>query len=255
MSSDLFDTHCHLNLEENFADPEPFFANAYAAGVNRMSLVALDVVSSRRAIELAEAHEGVYAIIGRHPNYAADYDPAELVELREMLKHPKVVALGEIGLDFHWEYATLEQQERCLFDQLDLASELQVPVVFHCRKAYPELLTSLEKRPKLSYDFHCFSGGAEDAARAIALDCYFGFDGPLTYKKSTELRELVNTLPRDRVLLETDSPYMSPEPFRGKPNEPANVVYINRALSQTWGVTEEESARLTTENAIRFFRI
>jgi TatD DNase family protein len=255
MSSELFDTHCHLNLEENFADPEPFFENAYKAGVKRMALVALDIMGSRRAVELAETHEGVYAIVGRHPNYAADYDPQELGELRQLLGHPKVVGLGEIGLDFHWEYATLEQQERCLFDQLDLALELQVPVVFHCREAYPELLTVLEKRPRLSYDFHCFSGDTEDAARAMALDCYFGFDGPLTYKKSSELRELVKTLPKNRVLLETDSPYMSPEPVRGKPNEPANVIYINKALSQTWGVSEEESAAVTTENAIRFFRI
>ncbi|HEY3780846.1 MAG TPA: TatD family hydrolase [Fimbriimonadaceae bacterium] len=255
MLSELFDTHCHLNLVENFADPEPFFANAYAAGVNRMALVSLDVVSSRRAIELAETHDGVYAVIGRHPSYSAEYDPAELAVFREMFEHPKVVAMGEIGLDFHGDYATREQQERCLFHQLDLAAELQVPIVFHCRDAYPELLGILEARPRLSYDFHCFSGNAEHARQATALDSYFGFDGPLTFKKSVELRELLKTLPRDRVLLETDSPYLSPEPFRGKPNEPANLPYINRALAETWEVTWEESAHQTTANAIRFFRI
>lgn len=255
MSTELYDTHCHLNLQENFPAPEPYFQNALSAGVTRLNLVSLDLASSYRAVELAENHEGVFAIIGRHPNYAADYDPAELKSFEEILSHPKVVALGEIGLDYHWDYATREQQEICLLDQLDLAERVGKPVVFHCREAYADLLSLLEERRRLPFLFHCFSGNSHEAERALALGAYLGVDGPLTYKKADELRALVGSLPRDRVVLETDSPYLSPEPFRGKPNEPAHLAFVNRTLAKVWEISEEESARTTTENALAFFRL
>jgi TatD DNase family protein len=255
MLVELTDTHCHLNLTESFPDPEPYFDRAFAAGVSTLMLVALDPQSGQRALDLAESHESVFAIVGRHPHYAQDAQPADLQRLREMLIHPKAVALGEIGLDFHWDYASPEQQQSVLIPQLDLAVEMDKPVVFHCRKAYAELLGILEKRPPHPYLFHCFAGTAEDAARAQTLDCYFGFDGPLTYKKSHELREIVRTLRPERIVLETDSPYMTPEPLRGKPNEPANLPLINAALAETLAMSPKESAHLTTQNARLFFRL
>jgi len=255
MKPQLFDTHCHLNLVDSFPDPSPFFERARDVGVTRLALVGLDPATGRRALEMAEPLDGVYAIVGRHPNYAAHYVRSELDEYREMLSHEKAVAMGELGLDYHWDFASKDQQLRCLTDQLDLAAELEVPVVFHCREAYADLLDLLESRPAHPYLFHCFSGNADDARRAAALGCCFGFDGPLTYKKSDALRELVKKLPTDRIVLETDSPYMAPAPQRGKPNEPSYLPLINEALAQVLGIGVLDCAGLTTRNALRFFRI
>lgn len=220
-----------------------------------MMVVGVDAEDGRRAIELAESYEGVYAIVGWHPNYTSSYSEAGLGEIERMLSHPKVVALGEIGLDFHWQYATLEEQQTALFGQLDLAARTGKPVVFHCRDAYPALLDILEKKPVLPYLFHCFAGDPTDAGRAVELGCYFGVDGPITYKKSTQLRDVFQSLPLDRIVIETDSPYMSPEPFRGKPNRPANVALVNAGLAAALGITAEECAEMTTSNAVRFFRL
>lgn len=252
---DLIDTHCHLNVSEYFPDPEPFIKAAASVGVRRMVLVTLDVKGGPRAVELAERHEGLFAIVGHHPNYAADYSSDELGELERMLKHPKVVALGEIGLDYHWDHASKEQQLAALKDQLDLAASLGKPVVFHCREAYRDLLELLESRAELPYLFHCFSGDADDAKRALILGGYFGVDGPITYKSKAPFREFLSTLPRDRIVLETDSPYLTPEPHRGKSNQPAYLTFVNEALAKVWNVAAEESARITTSNAERFFRL
>jgi TatD DNase family protein len=251
----VFDTHCHLNLPDAFPEPEPYFDAAYRAGVSRLVLVGIDPASSERAVRLAEGREGVWAVVGRHPNYAQDYDPRELDDLRALLRHPKVVAIGELGLDYHWDFATPDQQVHCLLDQLDLADEEGVPIVFHCRKAYSDLLDILEKRGPGDYLFHCFSGNEQDAQRALALGGLFGVDGPLTYKSATDLRAIVASLPRERIVLETDSPYMTPVPHRGKPNQPAYLDFINRALAALWRVSPEESEAQTDANAARFFRL
>lgn len=249
----MIDTHCHLNDLEAFPDPASVVAEARAEGVDRILVVGVDEDSSWRALDLAEQFAEVSAIVGWHPNYASAYRSERLGRIREMLAHPKAVALGEIGLDFHWTYATLDEQERALLDQLDLAAEVGAPVVFHCREAYSALLDRLEGRSPLPYLFHCFAGGADDARRATALDAYFGVDGPITYKKATELREVVATLPADRLVIETDSPYLTPAPYRGKPNRPAYVRFVNAALAAVRGVSAEECAASTTANAIRFF--
>jgi TatD DNase family protein len=247
------DTHCHLNLAEYFPDPDAAIARAKDAGVGELVLVGLDPDTSRTALAVAERHEGVWAAVGRHPNYAAAYEPEDIASIRDMLEHSKAVALGEVGLDNHWDEATPEQQERCLRDQLELAGASGKPVVFHCREAYPRLLEILEELPRLRCVFHCFSGDDADAARAIALDAYFGIDGPVTYKKNGPFRELVARLPSDRLVIETDSPFLTPEPFRGKPNEPALLPWVNRGLAGALGVSEEECAASTTANARALF--
>lgn len=249
----LIDTHCHLNLPDCFPEPEAEFAACRDANIG-LILVGVDPKTSRRAVELAEAHEHVWAIVGRHPNYAHEAAPSDISEIRELVAHPKAVAIGEIGLDFHWDFASRDQQERSLLDQLDLAGELKVPVVFHCREAYPELLTLLEGRAQESRMlFHCFGGNADDARRALALGCYFGIDGPLTYKKADDLRALVASLPRDRVVLETDSPYLTPAPHRGKPNSPTLLPLICAELARVWEMSVPETESLSTANAVRFF--
>ncbi len=250
----FIDTHCHLNDPKAFPDPGLAIARAKEAGVERMVVVGVNPEDWSRAVSLADRFEEVWAIVGWHPNYTIDYRSSLLADLQHLLAHPRVLALGEIGLDYHWDYSPRPLQFEALHEQLDLAAELQKPVVFHAREAYSDLLDVLEKRPPHSYLFHCFAGDARDVERAVGLDAYFGVDGPITYKKSDELRAVFATLPKDRIVIETDSPYMSPVPYRGKPNEPAYVKLVNQALSETLGISFDECAALTTDNAKRFFR-
>ena len=249
----LIDTHCHLNLKDKFPDVAATVKEAIESGVTRMIVIGVDVATSRVALELADQFDAVYGVVGVHPNYANDYQSSQIKDIEELLKHPKAVAIGEIGLDRHWNYATDEQQKAALFDQLDLAQATGKPVVFHCREAYPALLDLLEKRAWLPWLFHCFAGDAADTKRATALDAYFGVDGPITYPKSEDLRAIVRSLPRDRIVIETDAPYLTPAPFRGKPNKPAYVLYVNAALSSCLGIEQGECALQTTANAERFF--
>lgn len=251
----LIDTHCHLNLKDKFPDPTATVTEAAEAGVARLIVIGVDVASSRVALELADKFDGVYGVVGVHPNYTNDYQPSQIKDIEELLKHPKALAIGEIGLDHHWNYATDEQQKAALFDQLDLAEATGKPIVFHCREAYPELLDLLEKRTKLPWLFHCFAGDATDAQRANALDAYFGVDGPITYPKSDDLRDIVRTLPQNRIVIETDAPYLTPVPFRGKPNRPAYVLFTNAALASCLAIEPGECALMTTANAERFFRL
>ncbi len=251
----MIDTHCHIHDQKAFSDPAATLERARQAGIDRVIVVGVNPEDWTRAIEFADRFESAFAIVGWHPNYTADYDPASLPHLEELLAHPKVKALGEIGLDYHWDYAAHSVQRQALIDQLDLAVRREKPVVFHAREAYSDLLDILEQRPPHPYLFHCWAGNAEEAARATKLDAYFGVDGPITYKKADELRTVFAGLRHDRLVTETDSPYMAPVPHRGKPNEPAHVSLINAALAGCLGVSEAECARVTTENGERFFRL
>lgn len=251
----MIDTHCHLNDAKAFPDPQAEIEAALEVGVDRLIVVGTHPPDWARAVALAEAHPEVFAIVGWHPNYTAEYDRASLAELERLLAHPRVLALGEIGLDYHWDYSPRMTQYEALRDQLDLASRLGVPVVFHAREAYGDLLDVLEARPPHPYLFHCWAGNAEEAARGVALGGYFGVDGPVTYKKADDLRAVLAEIPLDRLVLETDAPYMPPVPYRGKPNRSAYVPLINAGLAEVHGVSPEACAATTTANAERFFRL
>lgn len=251
----LIDTHCHLNLPDAFPDPAEAIVEAVAEGVERIVVVGVDRESSLRAIELSSTYDSVYAVVGWHPNYAKSFrGDADLAELRVWLTQPKVVAMGEIGLDYHWDYATRVEQWSCLNAQLEVAQEVGCRVVFHCREAYPDLLSRLEEVGPGPYLLHCFAGDPADADRARKLGCSFGVDGPIGYPKAHDLRSIVAALPRDRIVVETDAPYLSPIPFRGKPNRPAFVRFVNNALASCLGIDAESCAALTTANAERFFQ-
>jgi len=249
----LVDTHCHLNDRQAFPIPGAAVDEALQAGVERLIVVGIDTESSQFAVQLAEEFEPVYAVVGWHPNHAAQYTSAELQPIRELLTHPKVVALGEIGLDYYRDHATKDEQYRCLNDQLELAEDTDTPVVFHCRDAYPDLLDVLDKRGANKFLFHCFAGSREDANRGVALGAWFGVDGPVTYKSADDLRETLRNLPKEKIVVETDAPWMSPVPYRGQRNRPAWVKYVNTALAETLGISEAECAELTTNNAQAFF--
>ncbi len=245
----LVDTHCHLNDAEAFPDPGVVVAEASAAGVSKLIVIGVDLPSSRLAVELSEEFDGVFAAVGHHPNYASSYEESELTDFDSMLHRAKTVALGEIGLDYHWDYATRAEQERCLRDQLNLARQHKKPLIFHCREANKDLLAILENEPRQRFVLHCFSGDVDDARKANEMGCWFGVDGPVSYPKSEELRALLRTVRRDRILIETDSPWLAPHPFRGKPNRPALLTYVNAALAPVLDLTIEECAALTTANA------
>jgi TatD DNase family protein len=249
----LIDTHCHIHSLSESGQPDAQVELARQSGVETLFVVGVNQADWRTAIAFAEKHENVFAICGWHPNYSMEYDPINIPVLINCLKHPKVLALGEIGLDYHWDYAPTAIQLQALKDQLKVADQLGLPVVFHAREAYSDLLDVLEQRPKLKYLFHCWAGNKDEARRALRLGAWFGCDGPITYKKAEELREVFAFIPPHKIVLETDSPYMSPEPFRGKPNSPANIPLINAKLAELHGMSEEEMAAQTTQNARDFF--
>ncbi len=250
----LIDTHCHLNDAKAFSDPQAEIDAARALGVERLVVVGTAPDDWNRAVTLAERFAEVWAIVGWHPNYTADYDRATLARLWELLDHPRVLALGEIGLDYHWNHAEREIQHAALRDGLDLAAETGKPVVFHAREAYSDLLDILEARSPHPYLMHCFAGNAEEGRRAAALGCRFGVDGPVTYPKAEGLREVLRTLPFESLVVETDAPYMSPVPNRGKPNRPAWVRYVAEGLASALGKPYEEVAAQTTATARDFFQ-
>lgn len=251
----LIDTHCHLNFAEYFPDPDASVAEAREAGVERLIVIGCDRPTSESACRLAARHEGVYAAVGCHPNYAKGWQSGWIDWIRELCKENGVVAVGEIGLDNHWDLAPKSDQRESLERQLDLAIELDLPAIIHCREAYEELLQILESRAVPQLVLHCFSGDETHLERGLKLGAYFGFDGPITYKNSQKTREMVAGMPKDRVLIETDSPFLTPVPHRGKPNRPAYVSLVNAMLAHLWGSSVEECAAITWDNAARVFRL
>lgn len=251
----MIDTHCHLNDQKAFPNPAESVREAVQAGVEKLIVVGINREWSDLAVELADTHPEVYAAVGWHPTSSAEYSSAELDHIRDLAHHEKVVAIGEIGFDFYWDSATLEQQTRCLNDHLELAREVNLPIIFHCREAYPQLLDYLETRDPQPYLFHCFAGNKEEAERAIAIGAIFGVDGPITYKKADELREVIRFIGIDRLVLETDAPWLSPVPYRGKPNHPMFLKHICEGVAQCLEISAEEVIKKTTGNARRFFNL
>jgi TatD DNase family protein len=250
----MIDTHLHLNDDKAFPNLAQTIEEAAEAGVEKLVVIGIDLESSQRAVKLAEEFPSVWAVVGHHPNYSNTFKSSDIERYKDMARQPKTVAIGEIGLDYHWDFATHKHQAEVFSQFLNLANELDSPVVLHCREAYPDVLSMLEDLPRpAKYLFHCFAGDEADLERASALDAYFGVDGPLTYPKAVELRRLIATIPRDRILLETDSPYLTPVPFRGKPNSPAYLPHICTKLAEIWGVDSAAAGAITSANALRFF--
>jgi TatD DNase family protein len=253
----LFDTHAHLNDRQFKNDAEGAVSRASAEGVSRIVCPGYDLPSSRRAVDLARRFDGVWAAVGVHPHDAKLLDDAALAELARLAAEPKVVAIGEIGLDFYRDLSPRPVQEEAFRLQLRLAKELDLPVIVHDRDAQEDVLRIIEDEgpPLAGGVMHCFSGDLEQARRAFEMEFYIGAAGPVTYGKSHRLREVVKTVRAERLLIETDSPYLTPEPFRGRrKNEPAFVRLVAEKLAEVRRMSLDDVAQVTTENALRLFQ-
>ena len=254
----LIDTHCHLTFEPLAADVAGVVERSRAAGVTGWITVGTSLEDSRRAVELAATYEDMYAAVGIHPHEAKDGDAAALAGLRDLAKQDKVVAVGETGLDFHYNFSKQEDQRRVFVAHLDIAREVNLPVIVHSRNAYDETVAILDRHgPGLKgVVFHCFSGSAEQAKRLLDRGCFLSFTGVATFKNAEATRTAAQAVPLDRLMVETDAPYMSPEPLRKqKPNEPALMVHTARCLADLKRVSLEDLTQATTGNAVAFFRL
>lgn len=249
------DTHAHLDFDAYDGDREDVIARARESGVVGIVNVAIDARSSEVSVQLAEQYPDVWATVGVHPHDSETASEGDFVRLRELGEHPKVVAVGEVGLDYYRDYAPRETQKRIFRRMLELARELELPVIIHMRAAEEDTLAILEEEMKagpLRGVFHCFSGDKDVARRVLDLGFHISFCGNLTFRKS-RLPEIVREVPIDRLLLETDSPFLTPEPFRGRRNEPAYVHYIARKIAEVKGLSYGEVLARTTQNARALF--
>jgi TatD DNase family protein len=255
----LFDTHTHLDQEEFDATRDEVVARAHAEGVTRIVAVGTTAAASRKCLELAQRYAGVFAAVGIQPNYVAEAAPDDWDAVEKMVSSPGVVAVGETGLDRHWDYSPWELQQDYFDRHIRLAQRHDLPFVVHmrdCEADILKMLRSAHQRGPLKGVMHSFTGSAEMAAACVALGLHISFAGMVTYKKSQALRECAATVPAERFLLETDCPYLSPEPVRSKqPNEPAFLRHTAECLARVRGVSLEELARQTSANAAALFTV
>ncbi|EKP94735.1 TatD family hydrolase [Thermaerobacter subterraneus] len=253
----LVDTHCHLDFPDFDRDRDQVVAAARAAGVVAMITIGIDLESSRRAVALAEGYQDVYAAVGIHPYSAGECTAAALAELRRLAAHPRVVAIGEIGLDYHRGRAGEAQQKKAFLAQLELAADLGLPVIIHQRDAVDDLwdLLAAPGRPQVEGVLHCFSAGPDWAARWAAAGWFIGLDGPVTFKNGEDARATARAVPLERLLVETDAPFLAPHPHRGRRNQPAWVRLVAERIAAERGLPLDRLAAQTTANAARLFRL
>ena len=251
----FIDSHAHLELEPLVYDPESVVRRALAAGVVAIITVGINLEDVERALEIADRFDPVFASVGFHPHNAKEVGSRGLQRMEALATHPKVVAYGEIGLDFFRDLSPRSVQKAVFTDQIFLAKSLGKVVVIHLRNAYAEGLEMLEKNAPFPAGgvIHCFSGDVSDAERALELGFHISIPGTVTYKKNDTFRSIVRDLPADRILLETDCPFLAPEPYRGKTNEPAHMVHTAARVAEVRGVSPEELGRTTSANAIGLF--
>ncbi len=252
------DTHCHLDEESFTQDCHETIQRAVDAGVTRMLTIGTTLDSCRRALELAQKYDSVFAVVGLHPNYIQAAQPGDWERIVELSTAPKVVGLGETGLDKYWDHSPIELQMEYFDRHIELSRKLDLPFVVHCREAEVETVALLRRhfvQGPLRGVMHAFCGSADTAAACLEMGMYLSFGGMVTFKRNEELRQVSLAVPLDRLLVETDAPYLSPTPFRGKRNEPAHVRLTAAYLAETRGVSKEVIAAATTENAQRLFRL
>lgn len=251
----LIDTHAHLCDEAFDADRDQLISGLYEGGVEKVIEIACDPKGFDKAVDLANRHERVYLAFGIHPEYASEWADKDISFIRRYLKHPKCVALGEIGLDYYWEPYDRDAQIRLFRRQLDMAMELSIPVSMHIREGYGDAMDILADYPGIKGVMHCFSGSAEIAERCVKMGLYVAFGGAVTFKNNKKGPAAAAVVPMDRLLIETDCPYMAPEPHRGKRCDPAMTAFTRDKLAAIKGVHPAELERVTSENAVRLFGV
>ncbi|QHZ44849.1 MULTISPECIES: TatD family hydrolase [unclassified Bacillus (in: firmicutes)] len=253
----LFDTHAHLNAEQFNDDLEDVIARAKKEEVEHIVVVGFDRPTITRAMELIDAYDFIYAAIGWHPVDAIDMTDEDLAWIKKLSAHEKVVAIGEMGLDYHWDKSPKDVQKEVFRKQIALAKEVNLPIVIHNREATEDVVSILreEGAEKVGGIMHCFTGSAEIAKECIDMNFYLSFGGPVTFKNAKKPKEVVKQVPNDRILIETDCPFLAPHPFRGKRNEPSYVKLVAEQIAELKGLTYEEVAAFTTENAKKLFGI
>lgn len=253
----LFDTHVHLNATQFADDEKEVIQRALSEGVSHMVVVGFDKETIQGAIRIAEGHDFIYAAIGWHPVDAIDMKEEDLDWIEELASHPKVVALGEMGLDYYWDKSPKDIQKEVFRKQIRLAKKLKLPIIIHNREATQDIVDILkeEEAGEVGGIMHCFSGSLETAIECISMNFYISFGGPVTFKNAKKPKEVATELPLEKLLIETDCPYLTPHPYRGKRNEPAYVKLVAEQIAELKGVSYEEVARITTENAKKVFGI
>ncbi len=252
---EIIDTHCHFNHEQLAGDIQELLTGAQETNVAKIIVVGFDLESSREAVRLASLYPQLYAAVGIHPHDAANFNHESMRALVELASNLRVVAIGEIGLDYHYDFASKEDQFRTFNSQIELSNQLGLPIIIHCRKAYKDALDLLKDNYPMSGGvMHCWAGTTEEALRAVELGLHIGFGGLITFKKTDEIQLSAKMVPLDSILLETDAPYMAPAPHRGKRNEPSYTKLVAERLAELRGISVSEIAAATTANAKKLFR-
>ena len=250
----FFDTHCHLNSSQMFENRDEFIKKALENGVSHCCVVGYNLVGSLRAVEIAEAYENIYAVVGIGPEDCLETDENELAQIEALLSHPKVVAVGEIGLDYHWDTVPREKQKDIFVKFLRMASNHHLPVVIHSRDALQDTYDLL-KQEKAHGIMHCYSGSAEMAKEFVKIGFKISLAGPVTFKNAKVPKEVARQIPLKDLLIETDSPYLTPHPYRGKPNDPSYVPLVAKEIAELKVIEIEEVAKVTMQNAMEVFGI
>ncbi|MCL7749284.1 TatD family hydrolase [Halalkalibacter alkaliphilus] len=253
----LFDTHVHLNADQFEEDQDEVILRAKEAGVEYMVVVGFDEKTINRALDLIEKYEFIYAAVGWHPVDAIDMTDEHLQWLEELSSHPKVVALGEMGLDYHWDKSPKEIQKEVFRKQIRLAKKVQLPIIIHNREADQDIVNILkeEEASEIGGIMHCFGGSVEIAKECLAMNFHISLGGPVTFKNAKRPKQVAKEIPIDRLLIETDCPYLAPHPFRGKRNEPAYVKLVAEEIAELKEIEFEQLAKQTTANAKEIFGI
>lgn len=250
----LVDSHCHLNFPEFAQDLTQVIENAHAQNIKYMLTVNTRLAESLDIQKIAESYSNIFCSVGVHPHDSKDYNDATLIEkLKTHAAHPKVVAFGETGLDYYYNKSDADAQINCFNMHLDVSKELNLPVIIHTRNADEDTLSCLDAHPNTRGVFHCFSGSSEFAKQGLDRGLYISFSGIITFKNATELREAVKFVPLDRILVETDSPFLAPIPHRGKRNEPAFTRFVAEMVAELKDISLEEVAEATTKNFFELF--
>lgn len=253
----LIDTHVHLNADQYDEDLQEVIDRALEEGIDRMFVVGFDTNTIERTMKLIDQHDFIYGIIGWHPVDAIDCTEERLQWIEELSKHPKIIGIGEMGLDYHWDKSPKDIQKEVFRKQIALAKRVQLPIIIHNREATQDCVDILkeENASEVGGIMHSFSGSNEIADEILKMNFYISLGGPVTFKNAKQPKEVAQHVPLDRLLVETDAPYLSPHPYRGKRNEPARVKLVAEQIAELRGISYEEVCKATTENAERLFEL